>query len=108
MKRIFTPFSDSTARYASAALSVATSADSIFGLIEMMTSHPLAEVGSNMHSYDEFLMTSSKEHSFAPTIESTVEVGKWAQKAEIAEPGAELRPTDTDAACCDPAPCCGA
>jgi hypothetical protein len=72
----------------------------------MMTSHPLAVVGSNMHSYEEFLMTASRSISFAPTIEPTVEVGKWAQKAEIAEPGAEFRPADTGAACCDPAPCC--
>jgi hypothetical protein len=63
----------------------------------MMTSHPLALVGSKMHSYEEV--------SFAPTVEETVLTGKWAQKAEIAELGDEVRPTSVVAPCCCPAPC---
>jgi hypothetical protein len=58
-----------------------------------------------MHSYVEFSMTASKLRSFAPTIEETVETGKWAQKAEMAVCGVELSPVSTDAARCDPVSC---
>jgi hypothetical protein len=71
----------------------------------MMTSHPLALVGSKMHSYEEFSMTALNSHSFAPTVEETVLAGKCAQKAEIAEPGDEVRPTSVVAPRCCPAPC---